>query len=387
MKNSLRVAGLFAGIGGLELGLERAGHRTSFLCEKDEAARRVLGDHFSRRIFDDVRTLGGNDLPRSLDLLAAGFPCQDLSQCGATQGLRGSESSLVGHVFRILQERRVPWILLENVPFMLHLNRGRAMTRITDELEAMGYRWAYRVLDAQAFGLPQRRERVFLLASLDERPECRLLSHAGQRAEPSAWHDEASAYGFYWTEGNRGIGWARDAIPTLKGGSGLGIPSPPAVWLTDSGEFVKPTIESAERLQGFPRHWTASGHGTRGKGARWKLVGNAVAVPVAKWVGDRIASADERAPVGTPIRLTKKDKWPRAAFGGPNGRYAVPDATAWPKTRYKWSPIVDYMGGAHEPLSHRAAEGFRSRVVSAKSLNPNAEFVEALTSYTNRCLD
>src|SRR6202044_1167011 len=102
-------------------------------------------------------------------------------------------------------------------PFMLQLDRGKAMRHLTEMLGALGYRWAYRVVDARAFGLPQRRHRVLMLASRSEDPRPVLFGQdAGAPAEP-----EGIDYpcGFYWTEGIRGLGWAIDAVPTIKGGS------------------------------------------------------------------------------------------------------------------------------------------------------------------------
>ena len=167
----LSVAGLFAGIGGIELGLHQAGHASALLCEIDPGARRVLETRFPDvPIARDVREL---TTVGRVDLMAAGFPCQDLSQAGRTAGITGNNSSLVRHVFRLLDatRRRWPrWLLLENVSFMLHLDRGKAMRHLIDELEARGFTWAYRVVDTRAFGLPQRRHRVILLASRTEDP-------------------------------------------------------------------------------------------------------------------------------------------------------------------------------------------------------------------------
>jgi DNA (cytosine-5)-methyltransferase 1 len=103
-------------------------------------------------------------LPADVDLLTAGFPCQDLSQAGTTAGIQGKRSGLIGHVFRLLNRRRVPIVLLENVPFMLQLDKGSVMDRLTRAFEELGYRWAYRTVNSLAF-LPQRRERVFFVAS------------------------------------------------------------------------------------------------------------------------------------------------------------------------------------------------------------------------------
>ncbi len=218
--------GLFAGVGGIERGLHRSGHKTRLLCELDEAAASVLRSRFPGiPITPDVRDVVR--LPNGTDLLVAGFPCQDLSQAGRTEGITGARSSLVGEIFRILERQPVPFVLLENVPFMLQLGGGRALDVIISSLEDLGYRWAYRVVDSRAFGLPQRRERVYLLACLEEDPRDVLL--VDDVGEPEQVPREPVACGFYWTEGIRGLGWAVNAVPTLKGGSTIGIPSPPAI--------------------------------------------------------------------------------------------------------------------------------------------------------------
>src|SRR5262249_20157701 len=156
-------------------------------------------------------------------LVAAGFPCQDLSQAGKTTGIAGARSGLVGEVLRLLEAHRTPWVLLENVPFMLQLARGEAMNVITSALESLGYYWAYRVIDARAFGLPQRRRRVYLVASNVADPRTVLFADDAGHIEEPKLNGHAVACGFYWTEGIRGLGWAVDAVPTLKGGSTIGI--------------------------------------------------------------------------------------------------------------------------------------------------------------------
>lgn len=197
----LKVSALFAGIGGVELGLGRHGHETVLLCEWDPAAQSVLRHQFdSIPLVGDVREL--ESLPKETDLLTAGFPCQDLSQAGKTVGITGGRSGLVDEVFRLLEASRTPHVLLENVPFMLQLDKGAAMRHITDRLERLGYSWAYRVVDSRAFGLPQRRQRVFLLASLDMKPEELLFQEDAGDFEPS--DHRGKACGFYWTEGVRG---------------------------------------------------------------------------------------------------------------------------------------------------------------------------------------
>ena len=161
---TLKTVGLFAGIGGFELGLAKASHDVVCLCEIDPAARAVLRKRFDGvEIKEDIRLMPR--LPRGTELVVAGFPCQDLSQAGKARGIRGQKSTIVSHIFRLLKNNRVRWVLLENVPFMLQLHRGAAIRYITRELESLDYCWAYRTMDTRSFGLPQRRERVFLLAS------------------------------------------------------------------------------------------------------------------------------------------------------------------------------------------------------------------------------
>jgi DNA (cytosine-5)-methyltransferase 1 len=379
--HSLTAAGLFAGVGGIELGLHQAGHRSTLLCEVDGGACRVLQTRFPdlslSRDVRDLETVG------RVDVVAAGFPCQDLSQAGRTAGIEGRNSGLVGHVFRLLDQlgrRRPRWLLLENVSFMLSLDRGRGMRYLVDEIEARGLTWAYRVVDTRAFGLPQRRQRVLLLASRDEDPRDVLLADDEGPEErpdsPDLWR------GFYWTEGTRGLGWAVDAVPTLKGGSTIGIPSPPALWSPRDGSIVTPEIRDAERLQGFDADWTLPALEAEGvrRGHRWKLVGNAVSVPVAKWIGRRLARPGTfRAPGGA--RLPGGSPWPRAAWGS-NGHVFSADLSMWP-VRWKREHLSAFLRHPLAPLSHKAAEGFLARARGG-SLRFEPGFLDAVARHVER---
>jgi len=359
----LCAAGLFAGIGGIELGLHRAGHETLLLCENEPGAKAVLHEHFSGvPLHDDVRDL--HELPSGTELLAGGFPCQDLSQAGRTAGIHGGRSGLVDEAFRLIREHDVPWVLLENVPFMLQLKRGEALDHIVTALEQLGYRWAYRVVDSRSFGIPQRRERVYLLASREGDPRDVLFVDDAGEPEPrsrQSWRQRAC--GFYWTEGLRGLGWADDAVPTLKGGSTIGIPSPPAIVLT-SGAIVKPDIRDAERLQGFPVDWTIPAEDVQRSGHRWKLVGNAVTVDVAEWIGQRLAEPGFYDPEGDEL-LLRRGSWPRAAWGLGDGQRYVAEVSAWPR-RVPTTPLEEFLEFPAQPLSAKATAGFYSRAQRAK---------------------
>lgn len=372
-----RVAGLFAGIGGLERGLGHAGHETLLLCENAPSAMEVLRRRFPDiPLHADVCSLAA--LPSGTSLVAAGFPCQDLSQAGQTRGIKGSRSGLVGEVFRLIDDHRVPWVLLENVPFMLQLARGRAMDVIASAFEQLGYAWAYRVVDSRAFGLPQRRKRVYFVASREGDPRTVLFAdEAAETNERS--HDTTSvACGFYWTEGIRGLGWAVDAIPTLKGGSTLGIPSPPAILLPD-GLVVLPNIRDAERLQGFPADWTQPAEEISKAGMRWKLAGNAVSVPVSQWIGRRLANPG--SVLDFELRRIEGTRWPSAAWNVGAGRTAV-DASQWPE-QHRYQPLDAFMRYEPKPLSGRATRGFLSRTARGSLRFPDG-FLEAVAEHQLR---
>lgn len=357
-RGEFSVAGLFAGIGGIESGLAQHGGSAELLCEYWEPAHRVLATQFPDvPLTEDVRDL--RSLPK-VDLVSAGFPCTDLSQAGRMSGINGEASGLVAEVFRLLKRPRPPMLLLENVRNMLVLDGGAAMRYLTDELEGLGYKWAYRLVDSRFAGVPQRRQRVIFLASRTVDP--RAVLFADDQGEPDEGYFADRCHGFYWTEGLRGVGWARDAVPTLKGGSTIGIPSQPAIWnpSADVGmRIVLPRVEEAELMQGFPAGWTDPADELPGrKGARWKLTGNAVTVGVAAWVGVRLTSPGEPILDGHPVKAG--GRWPTAAFGAKGKVWAV-DVSMWP-TREPYAHLHDVVDlDEAQPLSVRAASGFLSR--------------------------
>lgn len=383
----MRVAGLFAGIGGLEEGFRRAGgFATEFLCESWEPARAVLSERFN---IDDAEIAGDVAKVRSIpqvEVLTAGFPCTDLSQAGRMAGINGEASGLVSHVFRLLRgakrKKQLPtWLVIENVPMMLQLDRGEAMRYLVTELEALGMRWAYRVVDSRFTGVPQRRRRVILVASRTEDP--RGVLFADDAGEPPADRYRNDAFGFYWTEGRLGLGWAQDATPTLKGGSTVGIPSPPAIWVPGQPvgrQLLMPTIEDAEALQGFDRGWTTPASASTKNGPRWKLVGNAVTVGVARWLGARLAYPSESW-VDCSDVWDGPRSWPTAAWGGDgDGKVRRMDISEYPEL-LPYMHLLDVVDiDRAEPVTHRGAAGFWNRLQQG-NLGRHPGFREAVAEH------
>ena len=381
----MRVVGTFSGIGGLELPFHEAGHDTALMCDWWQPSQTVLKHRFPGvDVVGDIAQLADVGLPGGVDVLTAGFPCTDLSQAGRTAGIDGEQSGTVRHVFRLLERHpEVSYLVLENVRNMLYLDKGAAMTFLVERLESLGFRWAYRLVDSRFSGVPQRRHRVLLVASRGDGVDPRSVLFADDAVEPShedGSHLRSDAFGFYWTEGQRGLGWAVDSVPPLKGGSTVGIPSPPGIWMPSlpKGErLVTPSVEATEELQGFPRGWTEEADTGAANSPRWKLVGNAVTVGVARWLVGRLESPGDTV-VETETEPIE-GRWPAAAWGdGQLGRHCVA-ASAWP-TVEPYHHLADVVRAPdRDLLSQRAAAGFLARLRRG-SLRRPVEFEADVTT-------
>lgn len=375
----MKVAGLFSGIGGLELPFQKRGSTTELLCDVWDASQSVLRERFPDvPLHGDISQL--KVLPNGVDIVAAGFPCTDLSQAGRTAGISGEESGLVSHVFRLLRSRDIKWLVLENVRNMLVLDKGKAMSYLTSELESLGFRWAYRLVNSRFSGVPQRRHRVLLVASCHQDP--RKVLFADEAGEPPISSLRSDAFGFYWTEGLRGLGWAQDAVPPLKGGSKVGIPSPPGIWLPNASpglKLVTPSVEDAEVLQGFERGWTLPAQNGLRNGPRWKLVGNAVTVGVSQWLVNRLYEPGQVVVDCIPKQPGKR--WPNAAYGDA-GKVWEFKASCWP-TQEKFKHLTDVLDiDKLKPLSYRASAGFLERAMRS-TLRFEPQFLADVKAHVN----
>jgi DNA (cytosine-5)-methyltransferase 1 len=161
---------LFAGVGGFDLAMERAGVQVVASVEIDKHARGILEKHFpTSKLFNDVTEVTGGQLRESgftpsRGILTGGFPCQDLSIAGKRAGLDGARSGLYWQITRLIDETEPEWVVLENVPGLLTSSGGADMGAVVGALADRGYGVGWRVLDAQNFGVPQRRRRVFIVA-------------------------------------------------------------------------------------------------------------------------------------------------------------------------------------------------------------------------------
>ena len=173
---TLTVGSLFSGIGGFDLGCERAGMRVAWQSEIDRAASAVLRRHWPHvPNLGDVRHVGRESGTPPVDIICGGFPCQDLSVAGRRAGLAGERSGLWHEFHHIVASLRPRWVVVENVPGLLSSNGGRDFAVVLRGLVECGYGVSWRVLDAQYFGVPQRRRRVFIVGSLGDGRSAQVL--------------------------------------------------------------------------------------------------------------------------------------------------------------------------------------------------------------------
>jgi DNA (cytosine-5)-methyltransferase 1 len=247
-KRQLTHGSLFAGIGGFDLGFERAGIKTVWQVEIDSKARLVLARHFPHaERFDDVRAVGARNLKR-VDVVCGGFPCQDISNAGYRAGIGGERSGLWSEMFRVIGELRPRIVCVENVAALL----VRGIGRVLGDLAEIGYDAEWDTFRASDFGAPHPRERIFIIAyphsdRLETYPNETILrgTFGGGRTNG---HVSSMGCENVWTEA-RPIG----ARPM---GVGNGISS------------------DVDRL---------------------RMLGNAVVPQISEWIGRRILEAEERA--------------------------------------------------------------------------------------------
>lgn len=211
----MKLLDLFSGIGGFSLGLERAGFETVAFCEIDPFCRAVLAKHWPQvPRYDDVRTLDADRLAAdgiAVEIISAGFPCQDISRAGKRDGLAGERSGLWSEVARLTGELRPRYLVLENVPELL----VRGMERVLGDLAAIGYDAEWDGLPAAAFGSPQLRAREWILAY----PAC-----VGDGLAPraiQAGRDNARICAWWNTE--PGMGRVVDGVPSRLDRARLGV--------------------------------------------------------------------------------------------------------------------------------------------------------------------
>jgi DNA (cytosine-5)-methyltransferase 1 len=278
----LTVGSLFSGIGGLDLGLERAGMQITWQCEIDDYASKVLAKHWPDvPRFRDVRDCGAHNLA-PVDLICGGFPCQGISDAGKRAGLADPRSGLWAEYARIVGELRPRYVLVENVAALL----GRGLGTVLGDLAACGYDAEWQCLPAAAVGAPHIRDRVFVVAYWSA-PATARAGYNGLLADAPRSRE--------WADQNQSPRSAqpRNRADTQRGGTAM----------ADAiGERLQrifpPRSAAAATLRSGGAWWTVEpAVGRMVDGVPPRLVrdplrayGNAVVPQIAEWIGRQIVT-------------------------------------------------------------------------------------------------
>ena len=292
------MASFFAGIGGFDLGFEKAGAEVIFQCEIDKFCASVLKEHWPEvKLVGDIKTVIPSDIPKEADIWTGGFPCQDVSLAnqGKRKGLEGERTGLFYEFARLVESRRPAWIILENVPGLLNSNNGEDFRTVVETLGELGYGVSWRILDAKYFGTPQRRRRIYIVASYRSLRSGEILFEPGASAEvPRAGLGQSDLSPRRFAQGigkssiyaiqHATIGRKPEAGPQAKGYRNDGETytldsrgSSDVVCKTNDAFRVRKTSRVSTRLDSN----------------RHRAIGNAVCVPVIEWIAKRIIASEK----------------------------------------------------------------------------------------------
>ena len=324
------LASFFSGIGGFDLGFERAGFTITVQCEIEEYCNTILREHWPAvKRFADIREV--TDVPVS-DVWAGGFPCQDVSvaRMGPRVGLKGKRSGLFFEFYRLLADGHPRVLIIENVPGLLSSHGGRDFGIIVQALAELGYGVGWRVLNSRYFGVPQSRQRVYIVGCYrDRRGPAEILfePERGERnAAESQPHGKATLSPFKASFGDPvqgpvvpGIAYCLYACSARHTGTDWS-----RTYVTyPTGKVRRLLPIECERVQGFPDNWTVSsdngrcGDPDKVDSLRYNALGNAVSVAVAEWLAGRIkrylARNERSASTEAPTRI---DDYPVLATDG-----------------------------------------------------------------------
>lgn len=309
----MKVGSLFAGIGGFDLGLERAGFEIAWQVEINPYCQLVLAKHWPHvQRYGDIRTIDWATVPR-VDVLCGGFPCQDLSFAGKRAGIDGERSGLWSEYVRAIRALRPRFVIVENVPGLL---TNQYMGRVLGDLAASGYDAEWDCLPASAFGAPHRRDRVWLVAYAGSIESGRVpdikreaVCEAGHGGETLA-HSECSG----WRKSGALADASRQSFREEKRKEGASIFGSSGNALADTSEqqrdrwlhwtcgWEREPQEALRDARGRGREeaWMSIpesllgrvAHGIPHRVDRLRGLGNAIVPQIAEWIGRQIMKVE-----------------------------------------------------------------------------------------------
>lgn len=313
----LTVASFFAGVGGIDLGFEKAGFKTIYANEFDDYAADTFELNFDIKVDRrDINTVSADDIP-DFDVMLAGFPCQAFSIAGYRQGFDDEQGrgNLFFELVRILKVKKPRIAFFENVKNLVSHDNGNTFRVICSELDKLGYKYLFQVLNAADYGnIPQNRERIYIVAFRDREDYANFdLPHSiplkktihdvidfdnkvddkfYYTAEKNKFYDELRQN---MTRTDTTYQWRRryvrenksNLVPTLTANMGTGGHNVPLI-LTNYDKIRKLTPRECFNVQGFPKDFKLP---NQSNGRLYKQAGNSVTVPVIERIAQNIAEA------------------------------------------------------------------------------------------------
>ncbi len=318
--NKYSTIDLFAGIGGIRLGFEAFGCQNVFSSEWDRSAQSMYEENFGEKPFGDINDIEPKDIPNH-DILLAGFPCQPFSIAGKGLGFNDTRGTLFFNIEEIIREKQPQAFLLENVKRLTTHDNGNTFKVITNNLQKLGYTVYYKVFNSLDFGVPQKRERIYIVGFKENihfsfpKPlgYYRPLSEVLEK-------DEDIPKSYFLSETLRNKRFAALKI----------VPPKPSIWHENIGGNISPlpyscalraggsynylvvngerrlTSREMLRLQGFPDSFKINVPYSQAR----KIAGNSVTVPVIKAIASEIIKSlntKQKAIDTTQLNLFKNE--------------------------------------------------------------------------------
>ena len=291
----MKFIDFFAGIGGFHAGLEKAGMECVGWCEFDKFAQksyRAMYDTENLWFGEDVTKVKGSELPKA-DLWTFGFPCQDVSIAGKLKGLKkGTRSGLFYEMMRLLdecEENKPDWIMCENVKNLLSIDEGRGFLEVVCEMAERGYAVEWKVCNSKDYGVPQNRERVFIIGRLRNGGAENILYRPDQSEQSIIQVGNIIKTESFGGNPQRGRVYSPHGLsPTLNCVEGGGLE--PKILLSRNPNVIrKLTPREFWRLQGFTDQQFDACAKMMSNAQLYKQAGNAVTVNVVEEIGRHIA--------------------------------------------------------------------------------------------------
>lgn len=313
---TIKYIDLFAGVGGFRVGINKA--HPNWECvysnEYDKYANSVYKKHYERCDDRDIRTVKTEEIPDH-DLLVGGFPCQAFSVAGKRRGFEDTRGTLFFEIARIAKQKQPRLLLLENVKGLLSHDSGNTFKTILRSLDELGYDCQWQVLNSKDFGVPQNRERVFIIGHLrgTSRPEVFPIGNPNENSfkqDKKLREQISNTLRTNYSNGKSNETYILEkklkeitkrqqqgmrvydtsGISTTLAGQAGGWGAKTGLYQLNNLKIRRLTPVECERLQGFPDNWTKYGQDNKEMSdtQRYKQLGNAVSTPVVTAIVERL---------------------------------------------------------------------------------------------------